>query len=347
MTSQGLGFLVVVATGLVSAALTAVARRYTVRRLMIDVPQRRSSHREPTPRGGGIAIAITTLIGIGLWGLLGWIPPRTTAAFLGGGGLVAGVGWLEDVKGVTRTVRATVHVAAAGWAVFWLAGLPHLDVGGHTVTLGAAGTVLAVLGIVWAINAYNFMDGIDGLAGSEAVAVGVIGGGLLGLSGSSLALVPLLIAAASVGFLLWNWSPARIFMGDVGSGLLGYLLACVALASENTMSVPLLVWLLLLGVFAFDATVTLVRRALGGERWYEAHRKHAYQRLVLAGWSHARVCEVVLVMNLLLGGLGAVGSADPRMLLPCLSGGALLLIGCYVLVERLRPFPRALEPDRR
>ncbi|MDQ6959827.1 MAG: hypothetical protein Q9M27_02270, partial [Mariprofundaceae bacterium] len=179
--------------------------------------------------------------------------------------------------------------------------MTNLQVGVWTLSLGWFGNVLAALGIVWLINLYNFMDGIDGLAGGEAVTVAVGGAILLGLGGAmDLALVALLLAAASGGFLIWNWPPARIFMGDVGSGFLGYVFAIIALASEKAGAVPAIVWVVLLAIFIFDATYTLMWRVLNGERWYAAHRSHAYQRLVQGGWSHLRVTNTLLCINILI-----------------------------------------------
>jgi len=237
-----------------------------------------------------------------------------------------------------------VHFLAAAWALYWLGGLPSLRVGAGAVELGPAGTVLAALGLVWFVNMYNFMDGIDGIAGSEAVTAGLAGGALLLALGSpGLATLSLLLAAASAGFLAWNWQPARIFMGDVGSGFLGFCFAALALASERAGALPLLGWVLLLGVFLFDATATLGRRVVRGEKWYDAHRSHAYQRAVQGGWRAAAVTGAVIAINLVLGALAWAAAAEPRRLLPALLGGAALVGAVYLLVERTRPMypPRA------
>jgi Fuc2NAc and GlcNAc transferase len=145
------------------------------------------------------------------------------------------------------------------------------------------------------------------------------------------------IAAASGGFLAWNWAPAKIFMGDVGSGLLGFLFGTLAVASERAGGVPLLLWVLLLGVFVFDATVTLLRRVVRGERWYDAHRSHAYQRAVRAGWTHARVSSAVLLLTAVLGGLAAAASRRPGLALPGFLAGMALLAVVYLFVERRNP----------
>lgn len=292
------------AAGVSSWVLTGVVRRWMLARGRLDVPNERSSHVTPTPRGGGLSIAAVVLVGLISGWMLGWLPARVGIALIGGVVMVGVIGWLDDCYSLRARPRLLVHVAAALWTLAWLGGFPRLDVGAGSVALGVAGWVLAAVGIVWTVNFYNFMDGIDGIAGGEAVAVGTAGGVLLMLSGApGLAGIAFLIAAASLGFLVWNWAPARIFMGDVGSGVLGYLFAALAIASENLGAVPVLVWVLLLGVFVVDATLTLIRRALDREAVFNAHRKHAYQRAVQAGWSHARVSTMALLLNAGLAGL--------------------------------------------
>jgi Fuc2NAc and GlcNAc transferase len=158
------------------------------------------------------------------------------------------------------------------------------------------------------------MDGIDGLAAGEGASVGLLGWLLLaGAGDGGLSLVSLVLAAASAGFLAWNLPPARIFMGDTGSGLLGFLFGTLALASERSGQLPALGWIILLGLFAFDASVTLLTRVLRGQRWYEAHRSHAYQRAVQSGWSHGQVTGAALVMNLALGALVYVAARWPGL----------------------------------
>jgi Fuc2NAc and GlcNAc transferase len=255
--------------------------------------------------------------------------------------VIAVVGWLDDARGLPAPLRIVCHAGAATWALYWLGGLGHVSFGSYSWSVGALGVVLGIAGIVGAINAYNFMDGIDGLAASEALVVGSVGGGLLlGAGEVGLAFVALLIATAAAGFLPWNWQPAKIFMGDVGSGLLGFYFASLAVASERSGSVPLVVWVILLGVFACDATVTLVRRFWRRERWYEAHRSHAYQRLVQAGWSHAKVGWVVGALNLGLGALAWIGWRSRDVLPTALVVSAVCLTAFYLWVERICPMER-------
>lgn len=324
------------------AALAAVAtwlvRRYAIRKSLIDVPNERSSHSEPTPRGGGIGILLALLAGLCAAYALGWVQLRLFLALSIGGVLVGGIGLIDDHRHVRALTRASVHFIAALLALVLLGGMPVLRLGTEQLMLGAAGWVLSALGIVWLINLYNFMDGIDGIAASEALVACAIGTLLASLVGaSSVAIAAAVVAAAAAGFLVWNWDPAKIFMGDVGSGLLGYCIAVIAVGSENAGGPPLLVWLVLGAVFFVDATLTLVRRVLHGEKWFVAHRRHAYQRAVQAGLSHGVVSGAVVGLNVLLGVIAYFMVADaPRA--PILLVGALLLVlAVYAVVERVRP----------
>jgi Fuc2NAc and GlcNAc transferase len=214
---------------------------------------------------------------------------------------VALVGHLDDRGRIGIIGRFTVHIAAAIWATVWLGGMTEIYWGESVVSLGYFGSLLAVLGIVWALNLFNFMDGIDGIAASQAIFMCGAGAALATFAGmsSSTPAAGLILAAASLGFLAWNWPPARIFMGDVGSGYLGFALAVVGLAAMRERAVMLPVWLILGGVFFIDSTLTLFRRLARRERVYEAHRSHAYQWLARRWHSHLRVTLACLLLNLL------------------------------------------------
>jgi Fuc2NAc and GlcNAc transferase len=332
--------LVAVVSFATSLLLSAVVLRYTRSRALLDVPTARSSHTRPTPRGGGLGMVLVVLAAVTLLMATDHLPGRTGIALLGGGTLVAAIGWLDDLEDISAAARLAAHSVAALWAVTWLGGMPTLTVGSEAVRLGAAGGVLAVVGVVWATNLYNFMDGIDGLAAGEAASVGLVGAMLLAPRQPALAAVAACVTGAAAGFLPWNWQPARVFMGDVGSGFLGFVIAALAVASENAGAVPALAWLLLLGIFFADATITLIRRMARRERWYAAHRGHAYQRATQAGWSHARVTSAVIVLNGVLAGLAWLGLRRPQLLPSLLLLAGALVAGIYLLVERWRPMAR-------
>lgn len=293
--------LVVVASLLGSALLTVVVRKVALSRGMLDTPNVRSSHRVPTPRGGGGAIVLTSMAAWFALARMNVLPINLLLALSGGGLAVAVVGLLDDYFQLRASIRLLVHVAAAVWALAWLGGLPPIGIGNHVVSLGWGGALLGIAGIVWALNLFNFMDGIDGIAASETVFVAWSGAllALLAGIGGGVVAAALVLGAACGGFLLWNWPPARIFMGDVGSGYVGFALVVLAVAAARESPVALFVWLILGGVFVVDATVTLARRLLRCERPYEAHRSHAYQWLARRWGSHRRVTIAVIVVNIL------------------------------------------------
>ena len=295
-----LGALLAVTALVASALLTQLTRKVAVGTGVVDVPNARSSHRMPTPRGGGVAIVLVTTAGLIVLALRGIVRPDLLWAVGGGGVAVALVGFADDRRSVSAVTRLAVHFAAALWALAWLGGLPALRVGDHLISFGWAGYVLGALGIVWAVNLFNFMDGIDGLAASEAIFV-AMAGALLSLpmaAGTGVAPEALVFGAACGGFLLWNWPPAGIFLGDVGSGYLGYVIVVLAVATTRDNPVALWIWLILGGAFFVDATVTLVRRTLRSEPVHQAHRSHAYQWLARRWRSHGKVPLAVLAVNL-------------------------------------------------
>jgi Fuc2NAc and GlcNAc transferase len=282
-----------------SAALTLAMRKFALSHGLLDVPNERSSHKNPTPRGGGAAIVATATTGFAVLAALHRLDFAVFAA-LAGGLAVAAVGFLDDRHALPAPVRLAAHVTAALWALAWLGGLPPLRVGGELISLGAVGMVVGALGIVWVLNLFNFMDGIDGIAASEGTFVAWCGALLTAAApaSSGVTAAAVIFGAACLGFLRWNWPPARIFMGDVGSGYVGYVIAVLAVAGRGD-PIALPVWLTLGGTFFADATVTLVRRSLRRERLHEAHRSHAYQWLSRKWGSHRRVTVAAIAVNVL------------------------------------------------
>jgi Fuc2NAc and GlcNAc transferase len=283
----------------VSVVLTGALRRYALARSLMDIPNARSSHRVPTPRGGGVAIVVSFVLALPVFALIGVLDRSAAAALLGAGAWVAAVGFLDDHGHIAARWRLLAHFAAAAWALAWLGGTPPLALFGTTVDLGWAGFALALLYLVWLLNLYNFMDGIDGIAGVEAICVGLGGALLYALCGRpEFAPVPLTLAAAAAGFLYWNFPPAKIFMGDAGSGFLGIVIGVLSLQAGWIAPELFWSWVILLGVFVVDATWTLLRRLLRGERVYEAHRSHAYQYASREFARHLPVTLAVGAINL-------------------------------------------------
>jgi len=293
--------LIVIFSG--SALLTGVVRRYAERGAVLDVPNDRSLHSVPTPRGGGAAIVFMVLLAVAWLATERRLPPLgLVSALVIGGTAVALVGWTDDHYPLSALTRVAAYLLAAAWAVHALGGMSSFNLGFVRWEPGyVLGSAIAILFIAWLINLYNFMDGTDGIAGTQAVCAGMAGFVLFLARGQpGLGMLSLAVAAAAAGFLLWNWPPARIFMGDVGSCFLGYTFGVLAMAGEKSGAIPLVLWTVILSVFFWDATFTLVRRMLTGERWYRAHRSHAYQRLAQLGWSHRRVAVMVLVYNVVV-----------------------------------------------
>ena len=293
--------LLIVSLAVLAWLLAALLRRYALVRSLMDIPNARSSHSLPTPRGGGVAIVIAFLLGLGVAFFAGLgIPAELFYALLGAGLGIALLGFLDDHGHIAARWRLLGHFVAAAWALYWLGGLPPLALFGGLLQLSWIGHVLAAFYLVWLLNLYNFMDGIDGIASVEAICV-CLGGAILYalLETSSLTDLPLLMLAAAVlGFLIWNFPPARIFMGDAGSGFLGIVLGVLSLQAAWISPVLLWGWLILLGVFIVDATLTLLRRLLRGEKVYEAHRSHAYQYASRQFGKHLPVTLAVMAINL-------------------------------------------------
>ena len=252
----------------------------------MDIPNERSSHSVPTPRGGGLAIIITFYIGLFLF--------RDSidiklflALFLALP--IAIISILDDIYTLSSKVRLTVQVFSAILALYLLGGVEKIDFVFFSLT-GWWLNLVALISMVWLTNLYNFLDGIDGYVATQTIMVGL---GMFLLLHNPLGMV---LAVGSLGFLFFNWERASIFMGDVGSATLGFILS-IFIFSDTTGEVVYF-WLVMLLLFIVDATVTLYRRYRNGEQLTQAHRKHAYQRLTQSGWSHQKVTLGLLFLNL-------------------------------------------------
>lgn len=290
-------FLWTLACAVGAFILTFFVRRYAINRNIIDCPNERSSHETPTPRGGGVALVVVSLLAIvsltesdsALWSMAL------------GCAIVAAVGFIDDKKDVSPKLRLSFHFLAATIVAYGAGGLPPLNFFGFEIAFGFIGTAVAIIGLVWLLNLYNFMDGINGIASMEAITTLIPMFLLLTLfagQGLPLGQAHILVAAAVVGFLLWNFPRARIFMGDAGSGFLGLMLGGLMLFTSNLGQEWLWAWLIMLGVFVVDATLTLSRRALNGARVFDAHRTHAYQWASRIHNSHTKVTLSVGAINL-------------------------------------------------
>jgi UDP-N-acetylmuramyl pentapeptide phosphotransferase/UDP-N-acetylglucosamine-1-phosphate transferase len=292
---------------LATGALIPVLRR----RDMLDYPNERSSHITPTPRGGGIAVTGSVLLAWIVLNKAGLVA-SSVIGVAAAASLLAVVSWIDDLRGLSPALRLVAQAIAVTIGIL---ALPQAR--GEPAEWVGPALYFAIAGVLWVwwINLFNFMDGIDGLAVSEAATIG--GGSLLfAVVGTgadpAAAVLAAGIAGASVGFLAWNWSPARIFLGDVGSVPLGYLsgFLLLGLAVRGHWRIALILPL----YFLADATITLLRRLFSGERVWEPHRQHFYQRAVRNGLGHAAVVKRVLAADFLLVGCGWAAENGRAML---------------------------------
>ena len=278
------------------------------RRAILDHPVERSSHAVPTPTGGGIAV-VASIIVIWLAAALmaPALPPERVLVVLAATAALAGLSWLDDLRGVAVGLRLAVQALAVALGLLTLP--PQLMVFQGLVPPWAD-LALSGLAWLWFVNLYNFMDGIDGISGAESAA---IGGGIVLLAAfvplSDLALPAALVAAAALGFLYWNWSPARLFLGDVGAVPLGFIIAwlLLSIAARGYWAPALILPLYYLA----DATITLGRRTSRGERLWQAHRSHFYQLAAVAGGAHAPVVRRIVLLDLVLCGLAVAALDQP------------------------------------
>jgi UDP-N-acetylmuramyl pentapeptide phosphotransferase/UDP-N-acetylglucosamine-1-phosphate transferase len=312
---------------------TYLVLRWLRRHAVLDRPNDRSSHVVPTPRGGGLAVVPIIVLGWAAsvvagaaWPIL--LIPASIA------GLLAMLCWRDDLKSLPIRIRLPAQILAVGIGLACLPGAGQVFQGWLPPILDLA---LSALLWVWFVNLYNFMDGIDGLTGMETAVIG-IGLAVIGMAIGGAA-PPLVLAAAALGFLVFNWPPARLFLGDVGSVPLGFLLGYLLLdlASGGAWAAALILPL----YYLVDATVTLVRRMIRGEKFWTAHRQHFYQRAVQAGHGHGAVVLRILVANLALGALAvyAASHSDPSTGFACLALAAGIVA---VLLAVLRRAPRRI-----
>lgn len=327
-------FLLVLVPSLASFWATERFRRYAVRNSMIDVPNERSSHSVPTPRGGGVAIAGSVIATLALLAI--WLPGQRSTAFgiLGGGMLVALIGLLDDRFGLSARLRLLIHFGAAAWVLLCTSGSAELRVWGTDISLLAH--LFAAVFIVWCINLYNFMDGLDGFAGGQALVAATAAALIFHSAGDHLlANLMFATAGAAAGFLVWNWPPAKIFMGDCGSGFLGFLFGAIVIAGYRHGSMPLAAGIMLILVFLGDATLTLLRRMFQGEAWHQPHRSHAYQLATQLGATHRQVTIVSIAFFALAGSLAFFISRRSEMGAVLLGGYAIVIVGIWMLINRL------------
>jgi len=278
---------------ILSFILTYFIKNYAIKKSLVDIPNYRSSHTTPTPHGGGIAIALTWFIGISYLFYLEEINSSFYYALMIGV-IISIVSYADDLIELSPKLRLITQAFVAFLGLSFLGGFSEIPFQYFTIENQLITNIFAFFMIIWFINLYNFLDGIDGYAASETLFLALAG---FILFGDNLFIV---LGVSVLGFLFWNWHKAKIFMGDVGSTLLGYNVAIFTIYYSNQESSNFWIWIILFGVFWFDATLTLFRRFRNKEQLSQAHKKHAYQRLTQSGWSHSKVVASSLVLNILL-----------------------------------------------
>ncbi|HLA88620.1 MAG TPA: glycosyltransferase family 4 protein [Anaerolineales bacterium] len=343
-------FYIFILFTLLSYSGVYLIRYYAEKRQLLDAPNERSSHSTPTPRGGGWMIVLL-VTGAGLWSVIaaGFDTLNRPVLshellFIVCGIIIAWLGWRDDLHSLSPRLRFSVQSIVAltsilGFGYFKAVTIPLFG----ELQLGVVGFIITFLWIVGLTNAYNFMDGIDGMAGGVAFAGG-IGWMLLSanMQNTFAFWIALAISASSLGFLFHNWSPAKIFMGDVASTFLGYTFAVLPLLSADQGGDALMLGTLLMWTFIMDAGITFIRRALQREELFTAHRTHLYQRLVIGGYKHSTISLLYILLTLLAGILSYAWSWGRPYAPPLIILGLPLI---WILLSRHASRLRSAAPE--
>ena len=277
---------------IISYSATLVVRRIALQKKLLDIPNPRSSHTQPTPRGGGIAILIAWYFGLFWLYYLKLIEPHLFFALVSGF-ILAFVSFMDDIFTLKPWIRILFQLLTVLSGLYFISGLKILYLNDFTFVVPLALNIIITLGAIWYINLYNFLDGIDGYASVEAISIAI---GMYIIIGNP---VLLLLIFSVLGFLIWNWPRAKIFMGDIGSTQLGYIFVILGIYFNNKMELNIIGLLILTSLFWFDATLTLYRRWKNNEKLSHAHKKHGYQRIVQFGFSHQKTIIISIFVNLI------------------------------------------------
>ena len=315
----------------ISFITTWIIRKIAIKKAILDIPKDRSSHSIPTPRGGGLAIVIIFYFALTILFIQGKIENTIFFALLSGLPLMI-ISIIDDIVSLSPKIRFIVQLFSSAMALYFLQGLHVIDIGFIQISWVWILSSLALIGMIWFINLYNFIDGIDGYASMEAI---FVGGAIYLITKNEIALI---LVISTLGFLPWNWQKAKIFMGDVGSTVLGFFIAVLAIYFQNINELSIINWLILTSLFWFDATFTLFRRWKNKEKLSEAHKKHAYQRIVQAGFSHQKTTLYAFGINIIFLGLVIFNQSFPRFsvlsLLVCIT----ILLIITKLIDKRKTF---------
>lgn len=334
--------LVLLITLIVVKLFIIVARH----RGLLDIPNQRSSHVIPTPRGGGIVFVVMWLLILLFYFLMNSISLSQFLFLFAPSLLIAVISFIDDSISLSAKWRFLVQLVAGISALVFIHFDSSIDLTFLKLTWEPLVLLLLLFFIIWSVNLFNFMDGTDGIASVEAL---FVLGGQAYLLYQNPSNVPfhlvLLLCAAIFGFLLWNWPKAKVFMGDVGSATLGMIIALIAICLQKSGHVAIVYSLMLYGLFLFDATITLLRRLIRKEKVFQAHKLHAYQRLHQAGWSHLQVLLGFIAVNVLISVLTLIAYHWPKLTSYMVLLELLILGILYGIIERLRPmYPKHVNP---
>ncbi len=316
-------------------AMTFCIRSIAIRHNVMDIPNKRSSHDIPTPRGGGLAIVIAWFTGITFFFFLDAIERRLFYTFLSGI-ILAIAGLIDDVYTLKPGIRLLAQSATAILAIFFLGKINPVQIGSFEISSPLLLYPLIIIGIVWFINLFNFLDGTDGYSSMEAITIAAL---MFSFTGNVLNLV---LISSVLGFLFWNWPKAKIFMGDIGSTQLGFILVILGLYYHNNSQISFIHWLMFSSLFWFDATLTLFRRWNNKEKLSIAHRKHGYQRAVQSGLSHKQLIFWSMGLNLIIASLVLVSKKFNSLVIPAFSINIFILYMVTRLIDRRVPFETAV-----
>lgn len=282
-------------TFLVSFSITYLVRLIALKKNKLDIPNHRSSHKIPTPSGGGLGVVIGFYLALIFLWFNQYLETQYFIAILGIIVVVI-VGFIDDYRPISAKFRLLIHFISALWICYFIGCLDYeaLSITWWQIAL----SITSIVYLVWLLNLYNFMDGIDGLAGVQGITV-CLGAMAILISNNQTNHIPLLavLSASLLGFLVWNWPPAKIFMGDVASGFIGILIGAISLITSQEQTLSLFTWLILMAVFISDATMTLISRLFNGENIVQSHNSHAYQ-VLSRQYGHKKVTMAIGIVNI-------------------------------------------------
>lgn len=311
---------------------TFLIRKIALRKSFLDYPTERSSHTKPTPKGGGLAIVVFLYLGL-IYLFINENIDRNLFYCLLCGLPIAIISLLDDLRGLSPKLRLAVQGISTAGGLIFLNGFEYIDLSFFILDNKWILSIIAFIGIIWYINLFNFIDGIDGYASVETLYMAIV---MLLFLGNPIFLV---IISVIIGFLFWNWPRAKIFMGDVGSTTLGYILVMLGIYFNNLHEFPFISWMMLSSLFWFDATLTIYRRFKNKEILSNAHNNHAYQRIVKAGFSHQKTILYSILINLFILGLVWLAKIFQNMGLIFF---LINIVGLYIivkLIDKKEPFP--------